>query len=119
MSYTEIYVLPVKAARLDDYSRFADETGRIWRQNGALSVVEYIAADVRPGVHTSFPQAVKLEADEVVAVGVIQFESRDVCERAKAALREDPLFSTMSMEAIPVDGRRMFWGGFTTVVELT
>lgn len=114
-TYTEFYVLPVKSARLGDYRRFAEQSGKVWRAHGALSVTEYIADDAKPGVHTSFPQAVKLEADEIVAVAAITFPSSEECARIKAAAMSDPLFADMAPD-IPVDGKRMFWGGFTTLV---
>ena len=61
-TYTDFYVMPVKTARLEDYRRFAEESRKVWLAHGALSVTEYIADDAKPGVHTSFPQSVKLEA---------------------------------------------------------
>jgi uncharacterized protein YbaA (DUF1428 family) len=115
-TYTEVYVLPVKAARIEDYRRFAEASGKVWRQHGALAVTEYVADDAKPGVHTSFPQALKLEADELVAVATISFPSREECLRIKGAVMQDPLFADMGPDTIPVDGKRMFWAGFTTLV---
>jgi PhnB protein len=115
-AYTDFYVLPVKKARLDAYRRFAQETSKVWLAHGALSVSEYIAEDAKPGVHTSFPQAVKLEDGEIVAVAMLTFRSRAACERIKEAVMKDPVFANMSPDTVPVDGRRMFWGGFETIV---
>ena len=118
MSYTEFYVLPVLSARLDDYRRFAEGTAQAWLRHGALRVTEYIASDAKTGVHTSFPQAVKLEPDEVVAVGVIVYESAEACARIKAAVMADPVFANMDPDAVPVDGKRMFWGGFESFIDV-
>ena len=115
--YTEVYVMPVKKDHLEDYRRFAEASGKVWRAHGALSVVEYIADDVKPGKQTSFPQSVKLEPDEIVAVAVIHFASQKECLSIKSAVMKDPLFAESPPDAIPVDGMRMFWGGFTTLVE--
>jgi PhnB protein len=117
-TYTDVYVLPVKKAKLDDYQRFAEATSKAWLKHGALSVTEYIADDVKPGVHTSFPQAVKLEAGEVVAVATLTFRSREDCERIKSAVMKDPVFANMGPDTVPVDGKRMFWGGFKPIVEM-
>ncbi len=113
-TYTDIYVMPVKTARLEDYRHFAAETRKAWLSHGALSVTEYIADDAKPGVRTSFPQSVKLEADESVAVAVLTFASREDCARIKDAVMKDPVFANMG--DVPVDGKRMFWGGFKPFV---
>lgn len=59
--------------------------GRFWKEHGALEYIECIADDVKPGKTTSFPQAVKLEDDEVVVFAWIVYESRedrDACSSA-------------------------------------
>jgi PhnB protein len=115
-TYTDLYVMPVKTAKIEDYRRFAEDSCKVWLVHGALSVTEYIADDAKPGVHTSFPQSVKLEPDEVVAVAVLTFRSREDCARIKAAVMKDPIFANMSPDTIPVDGKRMFFGGFKPFV---
>ncbi len=115
-TYTDVYVMPVKAARIEDYQRFADASRKVWLAHGALSVTEYIADDAKPGVHTSFPQSVKLEPDEIVAIAVLTFRSREDCTRVKTAVFKDPLFASMGPDTIPVDGKRMFFGGFKPFV---
>ena len=117
-TYSEFYVLPVKKARLEDYRRFAEHSAKVWRKHGALAVTEYVAEDAKVGVHTSFPQAVKLEADEIVAVAEILFRSREDSVRIKDTVMKDPIFANMAPDAVPVDGKRMFWGGFKTIVDL-
>ena len=110
--------MPVRASRIEDYRRFAEDSSKVWLAHGALSVTEFIADDAKPGVHTSFPQSVKLEADETVVVAVLTFNSREDCERIKAAVMKDPLLANMGPDTIPVDGRRMFWGGFNILISL-
>jgi PhnB protein len=115
-TFTEFYVMPVKKARLEDYRQFAEASSKAWRAHGALCVTEYIAEDAKPGVHTSFPRSVKLEDDEVVAVATLVFRSREDCARIKAAVMKDPVFANMGPGTVPVDGKRMFWGGFKPIV---
>ena len=66
MAYVDGYVVPVKKTQLDAYRRLARRAGKVWLSHGALEVVECVGDDVKPGKHTSFPQAVKLKDDEVV-----------------------------------------------------
>ena len=48
----------------------AEEWGKVWREHGALEYIEAIADDVKPGKVTSFPQALKLEPNEKVVLGL-------------------------------------------------
>jgi len=115
-TYTQFYVLPVETSKLDAYRQFAIATGKIWRELGALGFAEFIADDVKPGAQTSFPQAVKLESKETVVVAQVTFPSREECDRITTAFRTDPRMMAMDFKSVPVDGRRMFWGGFKPFV---
>jgi uncharacterized protein YbaA (DUF1428 family) len=81
--------------------------------------VETIADDVKPGKLTSFPQSVQMKEGETVAFSYIVYESREQRDSVNAKVMEDPRLKTM-MESgeTPFDPQRMFFGGFTTIVEL-
>ena len=116
--YVDGYVLPVPKANVEAYRRMAQQAGEVWRDHGALDYVECVAEDVKPGEHTSFPQAVKLGADETVVFAWIVFESRAERDRINAAVMKDPrLNEMMDPKAMPFDGKRMFWGGFDVIVQ--
>lgn len=96
------------------------KVGKIWIEHSALEFVESVADDVKPGKHTSFPQSVKLETDEVVLFSCIVFKSRAQRDRVHAEVMADPrLADMMDPKALPFDGRRMFWGGFKQLVSLS
>lgn len=117
--YVDGYVVPVKRARLDEYKRLARKAGKIWIEYGALEVHECVAEDVKPGKWTSFPQAVKLKDDEVVIFSYIVFKSRKARDTINKKVMEDPrLASMMDPTSMPMDGKRMFWGGFDSLVRL-
>ena len=80
-------------------------------KHGALEYVNSIADDVKPGKVTSFPQAVKLADDEVVVISWAVYKSREDRDRANKAIMEDEDFKQLSTN-LPVDGKRMFMGGF-------
>ena len=86
-------------------------------KHGALSVVECVADDVKMGKLTSFPQAVKLKAGEVVIFSWITYASRKERDRVNAAVMADP-FMQGPPKKMPFDSKRMFFGGFKTIVEL-
>jgi uncharacterized protein YbaA (DUF1428 family) len=77
-----------------------------------------VADDVKPGKYTSFPQSVKLKPGETVIFSWIVFESRAHRDRVNNKVMKDPRLSNMmDPKALPFDGKRMFWGGFKTLVE--
>jgi len=117
--YVDGFVLPVPRRNLAKYRRMAQKAGKVWREHGALEYVECVADDVKPGKQTSFPQAVKLKAGEVVVFSWIVYKSRQQRDRVNAKVMKDKrLASMMDPKALPFDGMRMFWGGFRTIVSL-
>jgi uncharacterized protein YbaA (DUF1428 family) len=116
--YVDGYVLPVPKQNVDAYRRFAEEFGNIWREHGALEVIECIADDVKSGEVTSFPQAVKLQPDETVVLSWIVYESREHRDRVNEKVMKDPRITNMDPNSLPFDGKRLFWGGFKVLIEV-
>jgi uncharacterized protein YbaA (DUF1428 family) len=62
---------------------------------------------------------VKLKDDETVIFSYIVFESRQHRDEVNAKVMSDPRLSDMmDPKSMPFDGKRMFWGGFSPIVEL-
>lgn len=119
MAYVDGFVLPVPVAKLAEYRKLARKAGKIWIEHGALAYTECVADDVKPGKLTSFPQSVKLKADETVIFAWIVYPSRKARDAINAKVMRDPRLASMSDPAhVPFDGKRMFWGGFKPIVEL-
>jgi len=117
--YVDGFVIPVKKSRLDEYRRIARKAGKIWREYGALEVVECVADDVDPGKLTSFPRSVKLKPDEVVVFSWIAYKTRAQRDRIMKQIMEDPrMAKMMDPKDMPFDAKRMFWGGLKTLVEV-
>jgi uncharacterized protein YbaA (DUF1428 family) len=117
--YVDGYVLAVPRANLETYRRIAETAGKVWMEHGALQFCECVGEDVQPGKLTSFPQAVQLKEDEVVIFSWIVFASRSERDRINAVVMQDArIQGMMDPKDLPFDGARMFWGGFTTLVEL-
>jgi uncharacterized protein YbaA (DUF1428 family) len=116
--YVDEYVLPLPKDKIDDYRKLAELSGKLWREHGALQFTECIADDVKPGKITSFPQSVDLKPNETVIVGQIVFESRQHRDRVNERVMKDPRFVGMDPKTMPFDAKRMFWGGFETLIEI-
>lgn len=115
--YVDGFVTPVPKKSRAAYLRMARKTGRIWKEYGALQHVECMGDDVKPGKHTSFPQAVKLKPGEVVWFSWIVYKSRKHRDSVNRRAMKDPrIAGLMDPKAFPFDGKRMFWGGFKALV---
>lgn len=115
--YVDGFVLPVPKKKVAAYRALARKAGRIWREHGALAYVECVADDVKPGKVTSFPQSVKLKTGETVVFAWIVYRSRRHRDQVMKKVMADPRMD-MPPADMPFDGKRMFWGGFKTIVEL-
>jgi uncharacterized protein YbaA (DUF1428 family) len=116
--YVDGFVVPVPKKNIDAYRQFSDRAGRVWKEHGALEYIECIGDDVKPGKVTSFPQAVKLEEDEIVVFSWIVYESREQRDRVMAAVMSDARLKDMDPKSMPFDGMRMFFGGFKVLLAL-
>jgi uncharacterized protein YbaA (DUF1428 family) len=116
-TYVDGFVVPVPKKNLAAYRRLARKAGKIWIEHGALHYCECVADDVKPGKLTSFPQSVKLKADETVVFSWVVYRSRKHRDSVNAKVMKDPRLPT-DPKAMPFDGMRMFWGGFKAIVEL-
>jgi uncharacterized protein YbaA (DUF1428 family) len=116
--YVDGFVAPVPKKNIEAYKQFSQKAGKVWKKHGALEYVECIGDDVKPGKVTSFPQAVKLEDDEVVVFSWIVYESREHRDRVMAAVMSDPRLKDMDPKSMPFDGMRMFFGGFNVLLAM-
>jgi uncharacterized protein YbaA (DUF1428 family) len=116
-NYVDGFVVPVPKRNVAAYRTLARKAGKVWLDHGALEYVECVADDVKPGKVTSFPQAVKLKKGEVVWFSWIVYKSRRDRDRINAKVMKDPRLTGMNPAKMPFDGKRMFWGGFKTMVK--
>ena len=119
MSYVDGFVVPVPKKSVGAYRKIALKAGKVWREHGALEYLECGADDVKKGKWTSFPRSVKLKPSETVVFSYIVYKSRSHRDRVLAKVMKDKrIAAMMDPKSMPFDARRMFWGGFKTIVEL-
>ncbi len=117
--YVDGFVLPVPRRNKAAYLRMSRTAAKVWMEHGALEYRESVADDVKPGKITSFPQSVKLKANEDVWFSWIVYKSRKHRDQVNAKVMKDPrLAKMMDPKTMPFDGRRMFYGGFTIAVDV-
>ena len=114
--YLDGYVLPVPAGNKDAYKAMAEKAASVFRDYGALRVVEAWGEEIPDGKKTDYNRATLRKDDERVVYSWVEWPSKQVRDEAWPKLMEDermkPDFSNM-----PFDGQRMMWGGFAPLFD--
>ncbi|MBA3446386.1 MAG: DUF1428 domain-containing protein [Pseudaminobacter sp.] len=116
MSYIEGFVVAVPADKKEAYRKHAAAAAPLFREFGATRVVEGWGDDVPDGKVTDFKGAVKAKDDEVVVFGWMEYPDKVARDAANAKMMSDPRMKEMGA-AMPFDGQRMIYGGFSPFVD--
>lgn len=114
MNYVDGFVAAVPAANKDAYLAHARQALPLFKELGAIRMVECWGDDVPEGKVTDFKGAVKAKDDEVVVFSWIEWPSKEVRDAGMKALMADPRMRDMKM---PFDGQRMIFGGFQPLLD--
>ena len=115
MQYVDGYVIAVPDANKERYRALAETAAVIFKDHGALSVVECWGDDVPEGKLTSFTMAVQRKPDESVVFSWITWPSKAVRDVGMEAAMKDSRMNH-DVNQMPFDGKRMIFGGFTVLV---
>jgi uncharacterized protein YbaA (DUF1428 family) len=113
LPYIDGFVAAVPTAHKEKYLRHAEAAARVFREYGALEVVETWGDDVPEGKLTSFPLAVQRKPDETVVFAWIAWPSRAARDEGMKKSMADPRLANAEM---PFDGKRMIFGGFDVIL---
>ncbi|MFZ2101441.1 MAG: DUF1428 domain-containing protein [Oricola sp.] len=116
MTYVNGMVAAVPAANKQSYIEFANQVSGIFKEHGALALVDCWGVDVPDGEMTSFPKAVQKKDDEVVIFSWVTWPSKEFANAAWEKIMADPRMSP-DANPMPFDGRRMIFGGFDVIAE--
>jgi uncharacterized protein YbaA (DUF1428 family) len=107
--YVDIYLLPVRDERMEDYREQATTFGAIVKEHGGLGYREFRADDVREG----------FAADDglTMTAAVVEFDSRAHRDEVMEKVIEDPRVAAMTEAEQLADMSAMRYGGFETFVE--
>lgn len=117
MNYIDGFVVAVPTDKRETYRQQAETAAGVFKENGALQVVEAWGDDVPPGKVTSFPMAVQCKDDETVVFAWITWPSKEVRDQGMKKSMEDPRLSP-DTNPMPFDGQRMIYGGFQVMVQM-
>jgi len=116
MTYVDGFVAAVPTANREAFEKHARDAAVVFKECGALKVVECWGDDVPDGEVTSFPMAVKRTSDETVVFSWIEWPSREIRDEGMKKMMADPRMSPES-NPMPFDGKRMIYGGFRVIVD--
>ena len=116
MHYIDGFVAAVPTASRETYLTYAKGIAAIFKENGALKVVETWGDDVPEGKLTSFTMAVKREENESVVFSWVTWPSKAVRDAAWEKIMQDPRMQP-GASPMPFDGKRMIYGGFQMIME--
>ena len=114
--YVDGFVAPVPDAKREAYRAMAAKNAGLFREYGAVRIVEGWGDDVPDGEVTDYRRAVKAEAGESVVYAWIEWPSKAVRDEAWAKIMADPAMQPDHAN-MPFDGKRMFWGGFAPLID--
>jgi uncharacterized protein YbaA (DUF1428 family) len=116
MPYVDGFVIAVPTVNKEKYKKHAEEAAVVFKEHGALTLVECWGDDVPEGKVTSFPMAVQRKDDETVVFSWIVWPSRAIRDQGMPKVMADPRLQP-DKNAMPFDGKRMIYGGFEMIVD--
>ena len=116
MNYIDGFVAAVPTANREAYRQHAEAAAIVFKDHGALKMVDCWGDDVPDGKLTSFPMAVKCQSDETVVFSWVAWPSRAVRDEGMKKVMADPRMQP-GVIPMPFDGKRMIFGGFQMIVD--
>jgi uncharacterized protein YbaA (DUF1428 family) len=115
MNYVDGFVAAVPTANRDKYLRHAQDAAVIFKEYGALQVIECWGNDVPEGKVTSFSMAVQRKDDEAVIFSWVTWPSKEVRDEGWKKVMADARMQP-GKNPMPFDGKRLIYGGFEMIV---
>src|SRR5687768_7327500 len=105
MSYVEGFVIPVPTSKKQAYREMAQKAVEVYKEYGALRVVETWGDDVPKGKVTDFQGAVKAEGNESIVFSWIVWPSKEARDAGNKKIMVDPRMQPGP--DLPFDAQRM------------
>ncbi len=116
-AYVDGFILPVPEGNREAYRDMATKASAVFLEYGALRVVEALGDDVPEGKITDYRRAVKQTDGEDVVYSWIEWPDKATRVTGWEKVMADERMKPPEGDAMPFDGKRMFWGGFEILVD--
>lgn len=114
--YISGMVAPAPADGKESYAEFAKTMAAIFQEYGATRLLDAWGVDVPAGEVTDFQRAVQATDDETVAFGWVEWPSKEASDAGWEKMMSDERMQNIEM---PFDGKRMIFGNFRPIVDLS
>lgn len=126
MSYIDGFLIAVPTANKQKFIDHAKLGDSVFMDLGATRILECWGDDVPDGKVTDFRKAVQANDDETVVFSWIEWPDKPTRDAAFGKMKEwmehpekaDPRMDP-SRNPMPFDGKRLVFGGFAPIVELS
>lgn len=122
--YIDGFVLVVPKGKEDEYKKMAEEGRDAWIKHGALQYFECKGDDLKQQESAdeksrAFAEMTGAKSDENVWFSFIVFESKEHRDEVNKKVMEemDEIYKDMTDFEMPIDMKKMAYGGFEVVVE--
>jgi uncharacterized protein YbaA (DUF1428 family) len=121
MAYVDGFVIAVPTANKQKFIDHANTADVVFKEMGAIRIVECWADDVPDGKVTDFRRSVQATEDESVCFSWIEWPDKETRDAAFKKMMDpnnpDPRMDSAN-NPMPFDGKRMIFGGFMPVVDI-
>lgn len=114
MSYIDGCIIAVPEENKQAYFDHAQITHALFKEQGALRILDAWGDDVPDGKVTDFRRAVASKDGETIIFSWIEWPDKATRDAGMAALMADERMNALPM---PFDGNRMIYGGFSTLID--
>lgn len=115
LPYVDGFLLAIPTANKEVYRQYAQDAAVVFKEHGALSLVECWGDDVPVGKINSMHTAVLRKDGETVVFSWITWPDKATRDAGMQKVFADPR-SAATMANMPFDGSRMIYGGFEMIV---
>lgn len=116
MTYVDGFVAAVPTANKHAYIKHAETSAALFKEFGALSIVECWGDDVPEGKVNSLQTAVMYKEDETVVFSWVTWPDKATRDAGWQKLMADPRMQP-DQNPMPFDGSRLIYGGFEMIVK--
>lgn len=119
MAYIDGFVIAVPTANKEAFIAHAKEFDAVFIKHGATQVIEGWGDDVPKGETTDFYRAVKAKDDETVMFSWVFWPDKATRDAGNEKIEAEFMAMGDAATQMPFDGKRMIFGGFDVIVNLS
>lgn len=116
MAYVDGCVASVRTEDKEKYRQYCVVAAAVFKENGAVSLVDCWGDDVPRGEVTDFHRAVQARDGETVVFSWIVWPDKATRDAGMEKIMTDPRFDPET-NPMPFDGKRLIFGGFEPILE--